>query len=172
MTVVETERLRLRPWSGKDLDALADIFARPEVWRYPFGRAFTREESEEFLLRQLDHWDAHGFGSWAAELRPGGDLIGYIGLAVPTWLPQILPAVEVGWRLHPHHWGQGLATEGGRASLDHGFDTLGLDRIVAIYMRENVASARVMDKLGMREWTTTTDPERGTALVVREITRA
>ncbi len=162
----------LRPWSPADIDSLAGVFAEPEVWRHPFGRGLSRRESERFLDRQLQHWETHGFGSWAAELKPEGRLIGYIGLSIPSWLPQILPAVEVGWRLHPDHWGTGLATEGGRASLRHGFETLQLDRIVSIFTPDNVASGRVMEKLGMHDWITTTDPDRGITLSVREITRS
>jgi len=171
VSVVETERLVLRPWSPADADSLVAVFAESEVWRFPFGRGLSRAESEQFLERQLAHWEKHGFGSWAAELKAEGSLIGYIGLSIPSWLPQILPAVEVGWRLHPAYWGRGLATEGGRASLRHGFETLGLDRIVSIFTPDNVASGRVMEKLGLHDWITTMDSERGIQLLVREITR-
>ncbi|MDQ6947811.1 MAG: GNAT family N-acetyltransferase [Actinomycetota bacterium] len=171
MGAVETERLLLRPWSSTDVDALIALFAEPEVWRYPFGRGLTEAASEQFLERQLEHWDAYGFGMWAAALAPTGRLIGYIGLSTPSWLPQVLPAVEVGWRLHPDYWGRGLATEGGRASLRHGFETLELDRIISIFNPDNAASGRVMDKLGMRDCLATTDEVFGVRLLVREITR-
>ena len=170
MTTVETDRLVLRPWVKHDLDPLAAIFAEPEFWRYPFGRGFTREETEQFLERQFDHWATHGFGSWAAELKDGRRLIGYIGLAIPTWLPQVMPAVEVGWRLHPDHWGRGLATEGGRASVRYGFEELALERIIAIVMPDNVASRRVMAKIGMAKVSATRDTERDVALEIHEIT--
>lgn len=76
-------------------------------------------------------------------------MIGFIGLSVPGFLPAVLPAVEVGWRLARDVWGQGLATEGGRASIQHGFGALGLDRIVSIIHPHNVASRRVAEKLDM-----------------------
>jgi RimJ/RimL family protein N-acetyltransferase len=171
VSAVETERLVLRPWSPADADSLVAVFAETEVWRYPFGRGLSRAESKRFLARELEHWETHGFGSWAAELKAEGRLIGYIGLSIPSWLPQVLPAVEVGWRLHPDYWGRGLATEGGRASLRYGFETLELDRIISIFSPDNVSSGRVMEKLGMQDWLTTTDPERGIPLFVREITR-
>ena len=172
MSTVETERLILRPWTADDGDALAAIFAHPAVWWYPFGRGLSREASDRLLDRQLRHWETHGFGLWAAELKGEGTLIGYIGLAVPDWLPEVLPAVEVGWRLHPDHWGMGLATEGGRASLRYGFEALGLDRIIAIVQPANTASGRVVEKLGFRHWRSTRDPERGVDLEVHEMTRA
>jgi RimJ/RimL family protein N-acetyltransferase len=172
MTTVETERLVLRPWTEADLDPLAVVFAEPAFWHYPFGRGFTKAETERFLERLVNHWSDYGYGMWAAELKEGRRLIGYVGLAVPTWLPQVMPAVEVGWRLHPDHWGKGLATEGGRASLRYGFDVLDLERIIAIVMPENVASRRVMAKLGMAQVSTTRDTERDVALEIHEITHA
>jgi RimJ/RimL family protein N-acetyltransferase len=171
VTVVETERLLLRPWADDDVDALASVFAEPEVWRYPFGRAFSREETERFLASKQAQWARYGFGSWAAVLKEDGRLIGYIGLAVPEWLPEVLPAVEVGYRLHPDHWGRGLATEGASASLDYGFRTLALDRIIGIFTPENAASGRVMEKLGLRHRGMARDPQWKIPLVVREITR-
>ena len=172
MTVVETERLRLRPWTVDDLDPLAAIFALPEVSWFPFGRGLAREETERFLGRHLGHWETHGWGSWAAELRGRPELIGYVGLCTVTWLPEVMPAVEVGWRLHPAYWGRGLATEGGRAGLGYGFDDVGLDRIISIFIPENVGSGRVMAKLGMEPFLATTDPTFGSPLEVREITAA
>lgn len=171
MSAVETERLLLRPWSPTDIEDLVAVFAEPEVWRYPFGRGLPRGESEQFLDRQVEHWKVNGFGTWAAVLSHSARLIGYIGLSIPSWLPQVLPAVEVGWRLHPDYWGRGLATEGGRASLRHGFEALELDRIISIFTPDNAASGRVMEKLGMRDYLTTTDEIRGVPLLVREISR-
>ena len=168
---METERLVLRRWSTDDVDALAAVFAEPAFWHFPFRRGFTRDETEQFVERQLEHWATHGFGMWAVELKADGRLAGYTGLAIPTWLPQVLPAVEVGWRLHPDHWGRGLATEGGAASLRYGFEKLGLDRIIAIAMPDNVASLRVMAKLGMVEALQTWDDERNVPQVVYEVMR-
>lgn len=167
---VETERLLLRPLRPDDIDPLAVLFADPAVWWYPFGRGLTREESERFLDRQISRRETYGFAMWAAQLKATNELIGYVGLSVPLWLPEVLPAVEAGWRLHPNCWGRGLATEGARASLRYGFDVLALDRIIAIYMPDNVASERVMIKLGMRDRLVTKDPTQGSPLHIRAIT--
>ena len=78
------------------------------------------------------------------------DALGYLGLSVPTFLPEILPAVEVGWRLRPDAWGQGLATEGAGAALDEAFTTLGLDEVCSVPQADNPASIRVAERLGMR----------------------
>jgi RimJ/RimL family protein N-acetyltransferase len=147
---VRTDRLDLRRFMKSDLDELAQVFAHPEVWQFPYGRAFTRAETEVFLDLQLAEWDAVGFGCWVARTSHDGCIIGYVGLSVPTFLPEILPAVEVGWRFAPAAWGQGFATEGATAALDQAFSTLGLDRVCSVPQAENPPSARVAERLGMR----------------------
>lgn len=144
-----TERMVLRRPRLEDVDQLATVFAHPEVWRFPYGRAFTRDETATFLASQVDEWTERRFGVWLAELRSTSELIGYVGLSVPTFLPEILPAVEVGWRFAPAHWGQGYATEGASTALDDGFDVLGLPTICSLPQVENAPSGRVCQRLGM-----------------------
>ena len=72
------------------------------------------------------------------------------GLNTPYSLPEVLPAVEIGWRLGRLYWGQGIATEAARAALEFGFTDRGLDRIVSIHQLGNDASGRIMQKLGMQ----------------------
>jgi RimJ/RimL family protein N-acetyltransferase len=145
---LQTPRLLLRGWREDDLAPFAAMNARPEVTQYLRGPV-TAQQSADLVRRIESHWDELGFGLWAAELRGDGRFVGFIGLAVPTFLPAVLPAVEVGWRLAPDVWGQGLATEGGLASIRYGFDTLALDRIVSIIHPDNIASRRVAEKLHM-----------------------
>jgi RimJ/RimL family protein N-acetyltransferase len=146
---VDTERLALGRFEPADLDELADVFAKPEVWEFPYGRAFTRDETARFLDAQIEEWDECGFGCWIARLRSTGQVIGYVGLSVPMFLPEILPAVEVGWRFDPAHWGQGLASEGAQAALREGFTTLGLAEICSLPQSTNPQSYRVCERLGM-----------------------
>ncbi len=151
MGSVTTERMHLRPFADGDLDGLAEVFAKPEVWRFPYGRGFSREETRDFLRSQIEHWDRFGFGCWIAELAADGDpIIGYVGLSVPHFLPDILPAVEVGWRFDPDHWGHGFATEGARAALEEGFTRMGLEEICSLPQSTNPPSSRVCERLGMR----------------------
>jgi RimJ/RimL family protein N-acetyltransferase len=147
---VTTSRLELRPVHESDVDSLATVFAKPEVWHFPYGRGLDRDETEAFVRAQLGQWATVGFGLWVARLRDGGAVVGFIGLSVPTFVPEILPAVEVGWRLDPAHWGHGLATEGARAALREGFEVLGLAEICSLPQSANPASWRVCERLGMR----------------------
>ena len=90
-----------------------------------------------------------GWGLWAVEVAGGAPFVGMVGLhRVRPELP-CAPAVEVGWRLHPDHWGHGYATEAAAASLRFGFDEAGLDEIVAFTTTLNTRSQAVMERIGM-----------------------
>jgi RimJ/RimL family protein N-acetyltransferase len=147
-----TERLLLRPWRRADRAPFAAMNADPEVMRYiRDGRTMTRAESDELVDMIEAHWTTHGFGLWCAALGDDPDAcIGFVGLAIPSFLPEVLPAVEVGWRLARPAWGRGLATEGARAALDHAFGPLELESVITIIDPENRRSIRVAEKLGMR----------------------
>jgi RimJ/RimL family protein N-acetyltransferase len=87
--------------------------------------------------------------------------IGYLGLSMPSFLadvvpPARMPAVEVGWRLHPAHWGRGLAGEGANAALRGAFETLALDEVCSVPQTTNPASSRVAERIGMRRERTAT----------------
>lgn len=162
MASLETPRLLLRRWRSDDLDGFAAITAQPDVMRYIHdGRILDRAATAERLAAYERHWDEHGFGLYAVELRETGELAGFTGLAVPTFLPEIMPAVEIGWRLGRAHWGQGLATEAARAVVTHARAGLGLRRLVSIHVVGNESSARVMVKLGMSLDRETVQPDTG-----------
>lgn len=96
-----------------------------------------------------DHFTRRGFGLWAVEVTGGAPFIGFIGLSVPPFDAPFMPCVELGYRLAFEHWGRGYATEGSRAALAFGFETLGLAEIVAMTAIGNQRSRRVMERLGM-----------------------
>ena len=169
--VIETERLRLRPWRDGDLEPYAALCGDPEVMRWlgAHGAPLTPEQSADQLAGFRQRWTEEGFGLWCAAPFDTDECIGFIGLAVPRFLPEILPCVEIGWRLARSSWGQGLATEGARATVDFAFGTVGLDRIVSVTRPENRSSWNVMQKLGMTLERTTTHPEHGFDVVVYEM---
>jgi ribosomal-protein-alanine N-acetyltransferase len=132
-----------------DGDTLYALQRDGEMMRY-FGGPYRREQTDTWLEWHVTLWDQEGYSHWAAELKDGGIFVGWIGLT-RVWEPEeILPAVEVGWFVDRMYWDNGLATEGGRHSLAIGFEDLGLDRIIARCDPENLASEKVMAKLGMR----------------------
>jgi RimJ/RimL family protein N-acetyltransferase len=148
---VQTERLVLRRWRATDAAALAAINADPEVMRFiGRGAVLGRGLSDDLLARFEREWRERGFGLWAVVERTAPDqLLGFCGLTVPMFLPDVLPAVEVGWRLARSAWGRGVATEAARAALAFGFEEHGMHEIVAIINPGNVRSLRVAEKLGM-----------------------
>jgi len=147
---VETARLRLRRFARGDVDALQAVFAKAEVWRFPYGRGFTRDETAAFLDAMIVEWETCGFGCWLAIEKSSERVVGYVGISVPHFLPEILPAVEVGWRFDPDVWGRGYATEGAAAALDEAFGALGFEKVCSAPQTENPASSAVCDRLGMR----------------------
>src|SRR6476659_9569623 len=155
---VHSERLHLRRFAATDVDTLAVVFAKREVWEFPFGRAFTRDETAAFLAAQIDQYESCGVACWLATERATGRVIGYVGISVPTFHPAILPTVEVGWRFDTDVWGRGFATEGAAAALDQAFGPLGLESVCSLPQDDNVASVRVAERLGMRRTGTVTLP--------------
>jgi RimJ/RimL family protein N-acetyltransferase len=169
--ILLTDRLVLRPFVAADLDDLAPLHADESFWWYPLRRGMSRDDTAAFLERVIGRYETDGFGVEAALDRESGALLGWAGLAVPHFLPEILPAVEVGWRLAPVARGRGLATEAGAAALRWGFTEGGLDRVVSIYEPANVASGRVMERLGFSPWLTTRGEMHGEEISVMELTR-
>jgi RimJ/RimL family protein N-acetyltransferase len=141
----------LRRFTEADVDALVALDADPEVMRYltggrPTPRAVVEREVLPRILREYARRE--GLGVFAADAREGGDFLGWFELRAregpaPT-------VAELGYRLRRPVWGQGLASEGARALVDHGFVACGLVRVVAETMAVNHASRRVMDKAGLR----------------------
>ncbi len=143
-------RLELTPIDVNSAELLAPVFAKEEVWRFPYGRGLTRAETEAFVSSWTQHWNVLGFGLWLVTEREQASTIGYVGLSVPTFLPEVLPAVEVGWRLAPSAWGHGYASEAAEVALTCAFDVLGLEEVLSLPQVENPASVRVAERIGMR----------------------
>jgi RimJ/RimL family protein N-acetyltransferase len=146
---IVTQRLLLREWRDADVDEFAAINADPAVMEY-FPETYTEERTRRFVARIRERWAELGYGLWAVERKDTARFIGYVGLWPATFPAHFTPSVEVGWRLAADQWGRGYATEGARAALNYGFETLGLEEIVSITSVLNVRSVRVMERIGMR----------------------
>lgn len=104
----------------------------------------TRAEAWRNMAMVLGHWHLRGYGLWAVEERASGVMIGWMG----CWQPEGEPALEIGWTLRSVYWGQGFATEGGRAILNYAFAELGQTPVVSLISPENQRSIRVAERLG------------------------
>jgi RimJ/RimL family protein N-acetyltransferase len=148
--LLESARLRLRRFTAADLDLLVELDSDPEVMRWiSYGVPTPRERYEhEILPRWFAQYQATPLlGYWAAESRDDGAFVGWFHLR-PDRIDD--GEQELGYRLRRAAWGQGLATEGSVALLDHGFRRVGTDRISARTLAGNHASQRVMQKCGLR----------------------
>jgi RimJ/RimL family protein N-acetyltransferase len=146
---IHTERLDLRPLSMADLDAFADLNARPAVVRYLYWDVLSREESADMLVRRVETRTLAGEGDalhLGVVLRTTRVLVGHVVL---QWVSDLHRTGEVGFVFHPDHHGRGYATEAMRPVLDLGFRGMRLHRIVGRCDARNTASAKVMERLGM-----------------------
>lgn len=136
--ILSTSRLSLRPFAPADLDALAAIYADPDVMRHIKGGVRTRERTAANIAAYGEEWRAHGYGVWA--VTETERLLGMAGF---------VDRAELGYIFGRFSWGRGVATEAARACLRFGFERLGFDVIGAGALRENRDSVRVLEKLGM-----------------------
>lgn len=147
---VETPRLMLYPWRDTDLEEYARMLADSDVMRYvthEYG-PLSYAEAVQAHTRILRLWEEHGYGPWAAVEKRSGRWVGKIGLNYLDQWPGP-DKIEVEWQLHRAFWGLGYATEGGRAGVRFGFETVGLARIIAITVPHHTVSRRVMEKCGL-----------------------
>jgi RimJ/RimL family protein N-acetyltransferase len=145
---LKTEHLILRRWQESDREPFRALNADPREMEF-FPSLLTPEESDAGIARIERHFDLHGFGLYAAELIETHVLIGFIGIAVPTFDAPFMPAVEIGWRLAHAYWGRGLATEGARAVAHYALNDLKLHGLVSFTVPANLRSRRVMENIGM-----------------------
>jgi RimJ/RimL family protein N-acetyltransferase len=147
---IETVNLALRPFAAGDLGDLYAYHSRPEVVRYLYWEPCDRAQAREALERRMGQTalDAQGQSLvLAIELRALRRVIGEVRL---HWLHQGYRQGEIGFVFNPDFQGRGLATEAAAATLQLGFDGLDLHRIIGRCDVRNHASARVMERLGMR----------------------
>ena len=168
MTTLSTERLRLEPIDEHHFDGLQAMNRLPEVMRFLGGQPETPEQTRNMIALVKGRWAEYGFSWWAFVERATNEVIGagciqYLGRDPAN--PH-----EIGWRLIPERWGQGLASEAARAMAAFAFDTLHAPTLVAVCLPENAASRRVMERLGMHYRGLETWYERPHA--VFEMTRA
>lgn len=143
---IETARLRLRPLVEDDIPDWARlIYADPDVTRYLPGPDMTPLERTERLYRYFTgQWPRHGFGEWAVTDRATGNFIGQAGLNHIADLDE----TELDYALAKDAWGRGLATEAAGAVVRYAFETAGLVRLIGFVIPENIASRRVLERIG------------------------
>ncbi|MBN2220706.1 MAG: GNAT family N-acetyltransferase [Vallitaleaceae bacterium] len=144
----ESERLGFRRWKESDRLPFAIMNSDPDVMRY-FPEILNREESDYLCDRIEKHFEEHGYGLWAVEMKKNQEFIGFIGFFTATFESEFTPCIEIGWRIRKDFWRQGFAWEGATACLNYGFTELGIKEITSFTSEINYPSINVMRKIGM-----------------------
>lgn len=147
---LETTRLTLRPFVDDDFDAMHAMRSSSEVVRYLYEETFSPEQTRELLTKKMAGFAWSREDDWlsvAVVERSSGLTVGDLAL---HWVSERDRTVEVGFVFDPRHQGKGFATEAARAVVDWAFTTAGMHRVIGRTEARNVASSRVLEKLGMR----------------------
>lgn len=145
-TILETDRLLLRDITLDDARSMFRLHSHPAVQEFTGEPVIaSMAEMEKAIATRIADYKKYGYGRWATFLKADNQFVGWAGLA---YLPEF-DQIDLGYRFMPKFWGKGIATEASSAILNYGFETLGLRRIIAIAMKQNTASIKVMQKVGM-----------------------
>lgn len=145
--ILETERLLLREFELSDAQAMYDLNSDPEVVRWTGDPPFDSVSQAREFLQNYKDYETNGYGRWPVIDKEKNEFVGWCGLKLNE---QNL--VDLGYRFFRKDWGKGYATESARACLGYGFLALGMDEIIGRVARQNPASGRVLEKIGMRFW--------------------
>jgi ribosomal-protein-alanine N-acetyltransferase len=144
--ILETDRFLITPVSEADYDFLLGLYSDPLVMKYISTGVRDAEKTRESLKRFMNHWDLKGFGMWVVSRKENGEKIGYTGFRT---FPDN-PDIEFAGLFIRSAWGQGAATEAGKACLNYGFSAYKFDFIYGVVDPENKASLHWLPKLGMK----------------------
>ncbi|WP_046245650.1 GNAT family N-acetyltransferase [Hymenobacter terrenus] len=152
MLPFDTDRLHFRPFVEADVAGMFKLDSDPAVHRYLGGHLLTDPaQSLEMIHFIQAQYRATGIGRWAVLLRATGEFMGWAGLKLVSGpVNGQHNFYDLGYRFSPRYWGQGYGNEAARAWLDYGFQIMGLLRICAYADIDNVASRRILEKIGLQ----------------------
>lgn len=144
-TILESDRCIFSEWVIEDAIHLFELNSNPEVLRFTGDQAFKNiEDAQDFIL-SYDAFQNFKMGRWAIRTKSKKEYLGWCGL---KYHPN--GVVDLGFRFFQKYWNKGYATECSLTCLDYGFSVLQLEKIIARAQKENIASLRVIEKLGMK----------------------
>ncbi len=150
-------RLGFRNWIDADIKKMHHINSDKEVMAF-FPSILTLNQTSNFVERMQTSFKENKYCYFAVELLDTKEFIGFIGFTNQTFKSDYTPFVDIGWRLKKSTWNKGFATEGAKACLDYGFNTLNFKTVFAIAPKLNVKSHLIMKKIGMKKYTTFLHP--------------
>lgn len=143
--VTETTRLYLRRLTIEDAENIFLLNLDPEVIQFTGDEAFESVEAARQFLRNYNHYDQYDFGRWAVVAKDADEFLGWCGLKFSPERNEY----DIGFRFLKKYWNKGYATEAAQACLHLGFNFYKLSVIVGRARKENVASTRVLEKIGL-----------------------
>lgn len=144
--ILDTERLYLREMNQGDFEALCKILQDDETM-YAYEGAFSNEEVQEWLDRQISRYQKWGFGLWAVILKETDEMIGQCGLTMQPWKDR--EVLEIGYLFNRMHWHTGYAVEAAKACKEYAFEILKAKEVCSIIRDTNTASQKVAQRNGM-----------------------
>ncbi|WP_299789563.1 GNAT family N-acetyltransferase [uncultured Shewanella sp.] len=142
----ETERLLFRRFSLDDVAGFYGLNLDPLVLKFTGDKPFSSRSEVVRFIEEYDQYDKYGFGRWSLYLKSSGEYIGFCGLRQSPETGE----VDIGFRLMRRFWHRGYALESAKASLELAFTRYGVDTVIARAMKNNLASQRLIQKLGMQ----------------------
>lgn len=145
--IIETERIILRRFLPGDEAAVLELNANPEVQKYTGDRIITTLAEAQDTINNvwLSDYEKYGYGRFAVIYKPDDKLIGFAGL---KYLPD-LGETDIGFRILPQYWGVGILSEIAGDIIDYGFSQLALTKIIGTVMPDNIASIKILEKIGL-----------------------
>ena len=145
--IFETDRLLLRELNISDAENFYKLNSDPDVIQFTGDSKFISVNEAKTFLKNYTEYKKYGYGRWAVLLKTDDKFLGWCGLKYNE--EQL---VDLGFRFFKKYWGNGFATEAAKGCLDYGFSELQLETIVGRALKKNIASIKVLEKIGMTHW--------------------
>lgn len=145
-TILETDHLLLREFEVSDAKNFYELNLNPNVIKYTGNKAFKDVNEAKNFLENYSDYQRNGFGRWAVINKSDHEFLGWCGLKHDEKLNE----TDIGFRFFEHFWNLGFATESAKACIDYGFVKLNLKTIIGRAMKENSASVKVLEKIGLQ----------------------
>lgn len=144
--ILETPRLLLRELHPNDAEQFYQLNLNPNVIKYTGNSAFKNVEEALQFLENYQDYKQNGYGRWAVIDKSTDEFLGWCGLKYDKELDE----TDIGFRFFEHHWNKGYATESAKSCIIYGFENLQLETIIGRAMQGNIASIKVLEKIGLR----------------------
>lgn len=143
--ILQTSRLLLREFTPDDAESFYRLNSNPNVIRYTGDAAFETVDAAKMFLESYSDYQLNGYGRWAVLNKTNSEFLGWCGLKYDARLKE----TDIGFRFFEEYWNKGYATESAKACINYGFEQLGLTEIIGRAMTSNIASIRVLEKIGL-----------------------